>query len=332
MAINNINNKNIILRIVFSLIFILFLSAPRAFVFAQNQNLIYYNDPQVLVCKVLRDLGIGCTNSAPIYNNYNSSNNPNNNNNNYNSSGNTNNTLVGNSGQISGQQPGQIINSSQSQTNVTSNNSNFSGQQGVNNNFLQASITNTLVKRKISNDEVILVKTQANGVSLRPTIGLKSNEAIFEIIKGQRHFIPTIDIFFDYGFDLSSVQDISIYDLYKFPRTKLVKVQGNSKEVYYITEGNMIRLCLNEEILKSYGDRQEDIITISKKEFSFYPRNQYIFLENPLSRDIFQISIDGVKRYVVPQVVQRLRIRSDQVAPVNKQEFDSYKYGPPIIF
>ncbi len=63
-------------------------------------------------------------------------------------------------------------------------------------NSLQASISNVTVKRNASNDEVILIKVPAGG-DIRPTIGLSTNEAIFEIIKGQKHFIPTVDIFFD---------------------------------------------------------------------------------------------------------------------------------------
>ncbi len=116
-----------------------------------------------------------------------------------------------------------------------------------------------------------------------------------------------------------------------FPRAKLVKVKNN-KRIHYITEGSMIRLIPGGNIFDSYGDREEDIITISNKEFNFYPRNQYIFMENPLSTDIFQVSDDGSKRYVVPQVVKRLRITSDQVAPVNKAQFNAYEYGAPIIF
>ena len=198
-------------------------------------------------------------------------------------------------------------------------------------NYLQASIANITVDRTASDDEVILVKVPAtNGI--KPTLGLSTNDAIFEIIRGQKHFIPTVDIFFDYGFDLSAVQSITHEDLEPFPRSKLTKVHGDNKNSYYITEGLMIRLIPNKRVFESYGDREEDVITISKKEFNFYPRNQYVFLENPLSADVYQIVNDGTKRYVVPQVMKRLRINKDQAAPINQAQLDAYKISAPIIF
>lgn len=204
-------------------------------------------------------------------------------------------------------------------------------RSGTGSGSLQASIANVMVKRTASDDEVILVKIPA-GNDMRPTLGLSTNDAIFEIIKGQKHFIPTVDIFFDYGFDLSAVQSVTRKDLEQFPRTKLVKVYGDEKKTYYITEGYMIRLIPGKSIFESYGDREEDVITISKKEFNFYPRNQYVFLENPLSADVYQIVSNGVKRYVVPQVMKRLRIRQDQIAPINQVQLDVYRNGSPIIF
>lgn len=208
-------------------------------------------------------------------------------------------------------------------------------QRSASSNFgtgtLQASIANVAVKRTVSDDEVILVKVPGtNGV--KQTLGLQTNDAIFEIIRGQKHFIPTVDIFFDYGFDLAAVQGVTHKDLEQFPRSKLTKVQGDSKKTYYTTEGNMIRLIPNKRVFESYGDREEDVITISKKEFNFYPRNQYVFLENPLNADVFQIVNDGSKRFVVPRVVKRLRMKHDQVAPINQSQLDAYQNGSPIIF
>ena len=218
-------------------------------------------------------------------------------------------------------------------------------QANVGNN-LQASIANVTVKRTASDDEVILVKVPVsvenqgsstvvgatNDIKLKQTLGLSTNDAIFEIIRGQKHFIPTIDIFFDYGFDLSAVQSITHKDLEPFPRTKLVKVNGDKKKTYYITEGYMIRLIPNKNVFESYGDREEDIITISTKEFNFYPRNQYVFLENPLNAAIYQIVDNGTKRYVVPQVMKRLRMKQEQIAPINQIQLDVYQNSQPIIF
>jgi len=253
-------------------------------------------NPEVLVCDVLGSLGLDCGAPSPSVAPVN---------------GQANNT---NTQPVATPEP-------QRQTN----------QQANIGNALQASIANVTVKRNASKDEVMLVRISAVG-TVRPTLGLETNDAIFEIIRGQKHFIPTIDIFFDYGFNLAAVQSVTNKDLEPFPRTKVVNIYKSGKNIHYITEGHMIRMIPNKDVFASYGDREEDVITISKKEFNFYPRNQYVFVENPLARDIFQVSDDGTKRYVVPQVVKRLRITPDQVAPVNKEQFDAYNYGVPIIF
>lgn len=221
---------------------------------------------------------------------------------------------------------------SQSSTIVSQNTPQESAKKQADNpSYLQASIANVTVKRTASNDEVILVKTPANK-DIRPTLGLSTSDAIFEIIKGQKHFIPTTDIFFDYGFNLSAVQNVTLKDLELFPRAKLVNIYKDKKRNYYITEGYMIRLIPNKHVFESYGDREEDIITISKKEFNFYPRNQFVFLENPLSADVFQIVNDGSKRYIVPQVMKRLRMNLEQIAPINQVQLDAYQNNLPIIY
>ena len=86
-----------------------------------------------------------------------------------------------------------------------------------------------------------------------------------------------------------------------------------------------------KDVFDSYGDRNEDIIEVSKKEFNFYPRNQFVFLERPLNRDVFQIT-DGMKRYLTPMAVQRMVLTDEQIAPINETELAFYKTGKPIIY
>lgn len=162
-------------------------------------------------------------------------------------------------------------------------------------------------------------------------VRVKSKPEIYEIVGGKKHLIPTMDIFYDYGFKLEWVQDITQKQLDKFPRVKLMQVIGDKKKTYYFTEGGMIRLTPDKNVFNSYGDREEDIIIISKKEFNFYPRNQFVFLENPLNRDMYQL-IDGkTKRYVTPQAVKRMKIDPEQVAPINQTELATYKTDKPIV-
>lgn len=153
----------------------------------------------------------------------------------------------------------------------------------------------------------------------------------YEIIGGKKHFIPTKDIFYSYGFTDNMIQLITQQQLDKYPRVKLIQIEGNKKKTYYLTEGFMVRLIPNKKVSESYGDRDEDIIVINKKEFNYYPSDQFIFLERPLTRDVFQV-VNGKKRYLTPMAVKRMKIRPDDVAPVNETELAYYKTGAPIVF
>ena len=162
-------------------------------------------------------------------------------------------------------------------------------------------------------------------------VRVKGQTEIYEIVGGKKHFIPTMDIFYDYGFKLEWVQDITQKELDKFPRIKLMQIAGNKKKTYYFTEGGMIRLIPNKSVFGSYGNREEDIIVISKKEFNYYPQNQFVFLENPLNRAVFQLVQGNTKRYLTPMAVKRMKIDSEQIAPINQAELATYKTDKPIV-
>ncbi len=204
-------------------------------------------------------------------------------------------------------------------TAVTTNNSNISNtSNGSGNNSALTATIYTAGEKQSGTDSVNLVR-------------VRGQSEIYEIVGGKKHLIPTMDIFYDYGFKLEWVQDITQKQLDKFPRIKLMQVTGNKKKTHYFTEGGMIRLVPDKNVFSSYGDREEDIIIISKKEFNFYPQNQFVFLENPLNRDVFQIIQGKTKRYITPQAVKRLKIDSDQIAPINQTELATYKTDKPIV-
>ena len=162
-------------------------------------------------------------------------------------------------------------------------------------------------------------------------VRVKGQEEIYEIVGGKKHLIPTMDIFFDYGFKLEAVQDITQKQLDKFSRIKLMQVTGDKKKTFYFTEGGMIRLIPDKNVFNSYGDREEDIIVISKKEFNWYPRNQFVFLENPLNRDVYQVIGGKTKKYLTQAAVKRMKINLDQIAPINQTELATYQTDKPIV-
>lgn len=161
-------------------------------------------------------------------------------------------------------------------------------------------------------------------------VSVPESPEIYMLVKGQKHPFPSLAVYYDYGYTLSMIQSITQDQLDKYPRAKLLKVQGDSR-VYYLTEGGMVRpLPNNKKIYDIYGDDPKDVITISRKEFNFYPANEYVYQEAPLNRDIFQITENG-KRYITPMAMIRLRVRPEQVAPVSRAELNLHKTLAPII-
>lgn len=187
------------------------------------------------------------------------------------------------------------------------------------------------ILKDYSGNEITLVRVQR----LDSVAGeLKTNEEVYEVIRGKKHLIPNLDIFYEYGFRPEWVQFISQEQLDKYPRIKLIQVQGDKKKtVYYLTDGGLRRRVLNEDIIKSYGDRTQDIIVISRKEFTYYPDNKFIHLETPtkISADIYLIDGDN-KRYLTLLAVSRMNIERAQIAPVNETEFNSYEIGKSVEY
>jgi hypothetical protein len=164
-------------------------------------------------------------------------------------------------------------------------------------------------------------------------VNVPGQDSVYRIVNGQKHAIPTTEIFYSYGFKLNIVQEIAQRELDKYPDARLFMVEGSEDlTIYYLTDSGMVRPILNDKVFYSYGDRKEDVITINQKEFNYYPRNQYVYIERPkINRDVYQIT-GGVKRYLTPVAVKRLDLKEIEIAPINQIEFDEYPEGEPVIF
>jgi len=156
---------------------------------------------------------------------------------------------------------------------------------------------------------------------------------VYRIIGGKKHIIPTKEIFDSYGFTDAMVQTITAKQLAKYPRAKLITVNGDkTNAVYYFTETGTLRQVLNDKVMASYGDTKDDIVVINQKEFNYYPRNKFVFVASPtVNRDVFQL-VDGTKRYLTPMALRRMSLRNDEITPINISELDEYAPGQPIIF
>lgn len=166
-------------------------------------------------------------------------------------------------------------------------------------------------------------------------VNILGQTEVYRIINGQKHSIPTEEIFYSYSFDVDIVQKITKTELDKYPLARLFIVEDSGEDnptVYYLTESGILRPILNDKVFYSYGNRKEDVITINQKEFNYYPKNQFVYIERPqLNRDIYQIT-GGVKRYLTPVAVKRMNLKEKEIAPINQVEFDEYPDGEPIIY
>ncbi len=156
---------------------------------------------------------------------------------------------------------------------------------------------------------------------------------VYTIVGGKKHLVPSNEIFMSYGFAVDQIQDISAKNLAMYPRAKMFVVSGDKTgTIYYLTDIGTIRPVLNDKVMASYGDTKNDIITINQKEFNYYPRNEFVFVETPtLGHDVFQLA-DGEKRYVTPMALRRLKLSQTDIAPINISELDQYPPAQPIIF
>ena len=252
-------------------------------------------DPEGIVDHVLCTMGLGCASSTSTTASTSTSNSPNN-------------------------------NSSALTSSTASSGGLFGFGRSSNRSASRGLVYGATIIKDYSGNEITLVRvSRPDSVvgELRPT------EEVYEIVKGKKHFIPNLDIFYEYGFRAEWVQFISQEQLDKYRRIRLFQVQGDkSKTVYYLTDSGLRRRVPNEEILKSYGNRTQDIIVVSKKEFNYYPDNKFIHLES--SNDMYMIDGD-TRRYLTPLAIDRMGIRRIQIAPVNETEFNFYEIGKPVI-
>lgn len=152
---------------------------------------------------------------------------------------------------------------------------------------------------------------------------------VYEITNGQKHKVPNADIFNDYGYTAEMVREIPKKELDKYPRVSLIKQRGSSK-IYYLTEAGLVREMRSEKVIESYGKDKKEAITVSRREFMFYPKNEFVYLESDPNKDVFQV-VGKKKRYVTPVALSNLNIFEYQIAPVNDTEFKSYRLTKPLL-
>ncbi|MBI3305207.1 hypothetical protein HYZ80_02720 [Candidatus Parcubacteria bacterium] len=162
--------------------------------------------------------------------------------------------------------------------------------------------------------------------SVRPLVRAQSDTRVFAIVNNQRFWIPDTQTFEAAGYRWSDVRVVSDVQVGQYARLRLVRA-GSDSAVYYITESGLKRLIPSPAVFASYGNRWEDVVSISQVELAAY--QSVAFIHRGDGR-VYKIE-NGVKRWVkTEEAFRRLGGRWDQIAPVNQTEFESYPLGADI--
>lgn len=145
---------------------------------------------------------------------------------------------------------------------------------------------------------------------------------VYLVANGKKHKILTAEIFTDYGFDWNDINIISEEQLKQYPQAKVAKSPDSSK-VYYINESiNKKKFIPNEIIFLAYGNKWEDIITISKKDLDSY--SDINVIKSSSDPKIYELK-DGVKNAILnPEEFTTKGYKWNEIVLVKDIELDYY--------
>lgn len=158
-------------------------------------------------------------------------------------------------------------------------------------------------------------------------------QKIWRLRNGRKHWIPSPDAFYSYGYSPDNIEKITIPKINSYPRVKLIRKVGDSGRIYYITEAGLIRRHPNMESFRSYdGNKLEDVVEVSETELNSYERVKAVKL--PYSHKVYKLEKRGdqiVKRWVkTMDAFHKLDLTWREVAPVNHVEFEAYPTVEPV--
>ncbi|MEX2008141.1 MAG: fibronectin type III domain-containing protein, partial [Candidatus Spechtbacterales bacterium] len=110
-------------------------------------------------------------------------------------------------------------------------------------------------------------------------------------------------------------------------RQVLLKTASDSR-VYYVSSSGVKKHIPNPEVFLSYGNRWEDIITVTSEELMLYPVAHGIRHAGDIRVYVLE---GGEKRWVIsPSVFNAVGLDWNLIVEVNQAEFESYPEGSAI--
>lgn len=186
----------------------------------------------------------------------------------------------------------------------------------------------TFVSYNYNWNDVIIAETVT--VNIYPEVTLiraEGDDRIYQIVDGKKHWIPSAETFLNYGFDWSDVVNVNATEINSYLRVRLVRASGDPK-IYYITESGMKRHIPSAEVFISYGNRWEDVVTITSSELVTYMDS--FLLRAVGGSKVYKLE-NGFKRWIkTAEAFNRLGYDWSRIASSNSTELNAYSTGTAI--
>lgn len=160
-----------------------------------------------------------------------------------------------------------------------------------------------------------------------PLVKFSKNPDVFIVRNGRLLHIKNLQILEDLGFKESDIAELKNFQKTMYQRVKLVKAPDDSR-VYYLTESEMKRHLPNVEVFLSYGNKWEDIITITKIELASFSDNDLI--REAGKTEVYKIEGDKKRWIKTPETFNKFGFDWTKIATINAIESNTYLDGEPI--
>ncbi len=145
---------------------------------------------------------------------------------------------------------------------------------------------------------------------------------VWEILPdGRRHWIPTIELFREKGYQFSHIRTVSVQELNRHPRVALLRAE-DEEEVYYLTPKGRTHHVPTAEVFKSYGNRFSDIYITSSEELDSYEESQLIARAGDAR--VYLVLYDSKSWIPDLATFHAHRFSFEDITVVNETEFNYY--------
>ena len=160
--------------------------------------------------------------------------------------------------------------------------------------------------------EIILVKTA-------------NDSAVYQISKGTKRHLPSIEVFNSYGYAWSGIQTITQAQLDAYPRTELIKTDQDPK-TYHFSTTRVRRWLASSAIFDGYGYQWDKLVIINDTEMAVYPDCRVI--KTVTSPDVYMLS-NNKRKITSIDAYNTLGYRWEDIDIVSQLEMDFYTTGEP---